>query len=808
MTRGRDGHGSSVKSTDDTSADTAPTSTYRLQLGPGFTLSDATDQLDYLHRLGVGAVYLSPVLAAAPGSSHGYDVVDPTRVAPVLGGDTARAALADKAHGLGLGVVADIVPNHVSVAQPAANPWWWDVLEHGRASVFARCFDIDFDRGPILVPVLADDGDGGRAALDDLTVTDGCLVYHDKRYPLAPGTHEPGAPAQRAHERQHYRLVSWRRGDSELTYRRFFDVNELAAVRVEEPGVFDATHAEILRWAGLGQLDGLRVDHVDGLTDPGGYLRRLAERFPGWIVVEKILAPEEDLPPSWPVAGTTGYDALREVCGAFTDPGGEPALTALAREQGVETDTGAADDRARHQAAAELLRAEVRRIAALLPAQPPATTPRPSAMADRQREDAVAELLCAFDVYRSYLPEQDEAWTRAVRRAIDRRPDLAFDLEVIDRRVRADPRGEAARRVQQTSGMVVAMGTENTAFYRATRFVALNEVGGDPGRFAVDPADLHTAAARRAAARPRTMTTLSTHDTKRSEDVRARLAALSEVAEDFADAVRRWTERRPLPEPALNLLGWQTLVGAWPIGPDRLAEYLLKAAREARLGTSWTEPDTGFEERVRDWPGQVLADTDLRAEVAAMAESLLRPGWSNSLGQKAVQLLGPGVPDVYQGTELWDLSLVDPDNRRPVDWAARTTLLERIEAGWRPPVDATGAAKLHLVRTCLGVRRDLDPEGYLPLGATGTAARHALAFARTSRGAARPDVAVVATRLPIALSEGGGWGETSLALPSGPGAWTDRLTGRALAPATADGLTQVDLADLLDRYPVAVLVRE
>jgi (1->4)-alpha-D-glucan 1-alpha-D-glucosylmutase len=795
-------------STDDTSAATAPTSTYRLQLGPGFTLADATDQLDYLHRLGAGAVYLSPVLTAAPGSTHGYDVVDPTRVAPVLGGDAARAALAGKAHGLGLGVVADIVPNHMSVAQPAANAWWWDVLEHGRASAYARCFDIDFDRGPILIPVLADDGDGVQDALDDLAVADGCLVYHDKRYPLAPGTHTPGAPVQRVHERQHYRLVSWRRGDAELTYRRFFDVNELAAVRVEDPGVFDATHAEILRWAELGQLDGLRVDHVDGLTDPGGYLRRLADRFGGWIVVEKILAPGEEPPQSWPVAGTTGYDALREVCGAFTDPGGEPALTALAREQEVETDTGAADGRARRQAAAELLRAEVRRIAALLPAQPPATTPRPSAMAARQREDAVAELLCAFDVYRSYLPEDDAAWTRAVRRAVDRRPDLAFDLEVIDRRVRADPRGEAARRVQQTSGMVVAMGTENTVFYRATRFVALNEVGGDPDRFAVDPDGLHAAAARREAARPHTMTTLSTHDTKRSEDVRARLAAVSEVAGEFADAVRRWTGRRPLPEPALNLLGWQTLVGAWPIGADRLAEYLLKAAREARLGTSWTDPDADFEDRVRAWPEQVMGDADLRAEVAAVVESVRGPGWSNSLGQKAVQLLGPGVPDVYQGTELWDLSLVDPDNRRPVDWAVRAGLLERIEAGWRPPVDATGAAKLHLVHTCLRLRRDLEPAGYLPLTATGTAARHALAFARTSRGAARPDLAVVATRLPIALAESGGWGETALALPSGPGVWTDRLTGRSLPPTSPDGLTLAGLADLLDHYPVAVLVRE
>ncbi|WP_083924132.1 malto-oligosyltrehalose synthase [Nocardiopsis lucentensis] len=807
MTRARRGQGSCVKSAHDTTVTAAPTSTYRLQLRPGFNLADAAALLDHLGRMGVGAVYLSPLLTAAPGSQHGYDVVDPTRVSSALGGDTAREALAAKAHDLGVGVVVDIVPNHMSVADPAANPWWWDVLKHGRDAVHARCFDIDFDAGPLLIPVLADDGDGGRAALDALTVADDCLAYHDKRYPIAPGTFAPGDTPDQVHERQHYRLVSWRRGDAELTYRRFFDVSELAAVRVEEPGVFDAAHAEILRWADLGQLDGLRVDHVDGLTDPGGYLRRLTERFDGWVVVEKILAPGEDPPQSWPVDGTTGYDALREVCGVFVDPDGEPALTALAVEQGVDTDTDRVDTRARRQAATRLLRAEVGRIAALLPAQPPDTTPRPSAMAVRQREEAVAELLCSFDVYRSYLPEAEDAWTRAVHRAIDRRPDLAFDLEVIDRRVRADPGGEPARRIQQTSGMVTAMGTENTAFYRSTWFTAACEVGGDPSRIAVTPEEFHARAAHRQAAVPHTMTTLSTHDTKRSEDVRARLAAVSEAAGDFADAVRRWTARRPLPEPSLNLLGWQTLVGAWPISEQRLADHLLKAAREARLGTSWTDPDPDFEDHVRAWPAHVLGDPDLGAEVAAFVDTVRDAGWSNSLGQKVLQLLGPGVPDVYQGTELWDLSLVDPDNRRPVDWATRTALLERVERGWRPPVDDSGAAKLHLVRACLRLRRELRPTGYLPITATGPAARHALAFARTSSGGHRPDVVAVATRLPLALAAEGGWGDTGLPLPSGPGTWTDRLTGRSLAPVRADGYTVAPLADLLDHYPVAVLVR-
>ena len=783
------------------------TSTYRLQLCPEFTLADAARVVDRLARTGVGAVYLSPVLQAAPGSTHGYDVVDPTRISGELGGEEAFAALADKAHEAGMAVVVDIVPNHMSVARPDTNPWWWDVLEKGRASAYARCFDIDFDAGPIPIPVLADDGDGGRTAADDLRIVDGRLAYHDRLYPLAEGTCTPGDGVRAVHERQHYRLVSWRRGDRELTYRRFFDVSELAAVRVEDPEVFDAVHAEILRQADLGRIDGLRVDHIDGLTDPGGYLRALASRFPGWIVVEKILAPGEEPPRSWPVSGTTGYDALRVVGGVFVSPSGEADFTTLAADQGVETDMSAVDARARRGAATDLLAAEVHRIAALIPPRPTRDGRPPKAADRKRRTDAVVELLCAFDTYRSYLPEGEDAWARAVETATRRRPDLEPHLEVIDDRVRADPYGEPARRIQQTSGMVVAMGTENTAFYRATRFIALNEVGGDPADFAVTPQEFHADAARREASAPHTMTALSTHDTKRSEDVRARLAALAEVSEGFTEAVRRWTGRCALPEPSLNLLGWQTLVGAWPIDADRLTGYLLKAAREARLGTSWTDPDPDIEDRVRAWPGRVLDDRFLMGEVLSVVESVRGAGWSNALGQKALQLLGPGVPDVYQGTELWDLSLVDPDNRRPVDHALREELLARLDEGWLPPVDGTGAVKFHLVRTCLRARRDLGPRGYLPLEAAGPAARHALAFARTSAGAPRPDLVAVATRLPLTLAGAGGWADTVLPLPSGPGTWRDLLTGRAVSPAGPGGLTAPPLADLLEHYPVAVLHR-
>ncbi|MCT2583799.1 malto-oligosyltrehalose synthase [Actinophytocola sp. S1-96] len=742
-----------------------PSSTYRVQVRPTFDLDATASLVTYLHRLGVGAVYTSPLLAAAPGSTHGYDVVDPTRANPELGGESARRGLVTAAREHGLGLVVDLVPNHMSVEVPAANPWWWDVLTHGPESAFAGYFDIDWSRGPILLPVLGDEG--------ALELRDDRLAYYEHEFPITPGTGD-GTPAE-VHERQHYRLVHWRRGNAELTYRRFFDITSLAAVRVEDPAVFDATHAEVLRWVRAGEVDGLRIDHPDGLADPGGYFARLRDAADCWLVVEKILAPGEELPASWPVHGTTGYDALRQVCGVFVDPSGEPALTELA----AAPDFAVEEARSRRMITDRSLVAELRRIAALAPDVP---------------EDAVAELMVAFPVYRSYLPEGLAHWTAAVDTARARRPDLADALTRLDRAVRDDPDGELATRVQQTSGMVVAKGDEDTAFYRYPRLTALNEVGGDPTRFGVTPAEFHAGAAAREAGWPAGMTALSTHDTKRSEDVRARLAVLAEVPHEFAAAVRRWSARHPLGEPTLELLAWQSLVGAWPITADRLAAYLDKAAKEAKLRTSWVDHDEPFEAAVAAWPAEVMADTTTRADLEAFVARVAGPGWSNALGQKLLHLTGPGVPDVYQGTELFDLSLVDPDNRRPVDFAARDALLTRLEDGWLPEtVDDTGAVKLHVVRTALRLRRDRPDlfTGYRPLRADGPAADHALAFARSG-------VVAVATRLPVTLSRTG-WRDTVLALP--PGRWTDHLTRRPVPPV-------VPLADLLDRYPVALLVGE
>ncbi|EWM11628.1 malto-oligosyltrehalose synthase [Kutzneria sp. 744] len=727
-----------------------PSSTYRIQFGPGMGFAQAMQVAGYLRRLGVGALYASPLLQATPGSTHGYDVTDPTSTSAGLGGEVGRQALHDRLRELGLGFVVDIVPNHVGISVPQANPWWWDVLRYGQESEHAAKFDIDWSHGPILVPVLGDEH-----GLEELRLDGERLVYYEQMFPIAPGT-EGGTP-QEVHERQHYRLVHWRTANTDLNYRRFFDINTLTAVRVEDPEVFEATHAHVLSWG----VDGLRIDHPDGLSDPGGYLRRLRDAAPDtWIVAEKILAVGESLPVSWPVAGTTGYDAMREICGLFIDPSGEPPNAGSLQFL---------ENRCKTTAARTLLRAEVRRINALLPFDD---------------EEAVIELLSMFPVYRSYLP----AGRASLEQAASGNPRCAE----IARLMMADPHGELATRVQQTSGMVMAKGVEDTAFYRYNRFVALNEVGSDPSRFGVPPTEFHVAMQAREAGSPETMTALSTHDTKRAEDVRARLAVLSEV--EFETAFARWSEKRPLPERSLTRLAWQTLVGAYPISADRLRDYLAKAAKEAKIATSWVDGNPEVDKAIAAWPDDVLGDAALMAEVTALVDTITPAGWSNSLGQKLVQLAGPGVPDVYQGTELWDFSLVDPDNRRPVDFEQRAALLARIDDGWLPEIDASGAAKLLVTTRVLRLRRERPElfQGYRPVPAQGPAAEHALAFSRGDR------LVAVCTRLPIGLASAGGWRDTVLPLPAGE--WTDVITGRSTSEAPL-------LSDLLSQYPVALVVR-
>ncbi|HEY2042063.1 MAG TPA: malto-oligosyltrehalose synthase [Jatrophihabitans sp.] len=757
-----------------------PTSTYRLQITADFTLFAAAAAVPYLRELGVGAVYVSPLLQATSGSMHGYDVVDHARVDVSRGGEAGLAALAAACRSAGLGLVVDIVPNHMGVSEAQENGAWWDLLTYGQSSPRAGWFDVDWaaGNGRILIPVLGDDAQLSR----DLTVVDGELRYFEHRYPLAPGSYRDGDDPADVHARQHYELVSFRRADTDQNYRRFFAVTTLAGLRVEDDAVFDATHAEILRWVSAYGVTGIRIDHPDGLADPGGYLARLVAVAPdSWITVEKITEPGEDLPASWPVAGMTGYDALAEVNGVLIDPITEASMT------GLYTDlTGDEREWEQHVAdgkrliATTILQAEMRRMARLVP--------------DVEGADvAFAELAIAFGVYRSYLPLGAEHLYQAVETASSRRPEVAGAIEALLPRL-TEPSDEVCMRFQQTTGAVMAKGVEDTAYYRFNRLIALNEVGGYPGTFGLGVADFHASQQRRVDVAPSGMTTLSTHDTKRGEDVRARIAVLPELADEWEVVVRRLAEWAPVPNPAFGYLLWQTVVATGLIERGRLHAFAEKAMREAADGTGWIDPESDFEDAVHAAVDAVYDDGAVRATVTEFADRLNSYGRSNSLTAKLVQLTMPGVPDVYQGTELWEDSLVDPDNRRPVDLETRSEMLNvLVSKGEPPPVDESGAAKLWIVTHALRARRD-RPElfsGYTPLLVDGPLADCVIAF---DRGGA----ITVATRLPVAV-EYSGWTDTDLELSVGN--YRDALTG-----ARHHGT--VLLADLLETYPVALLLKD
>lgn len=770
----------------------APVSTYRIQVRPSFDLDAVAEVMDYLHDLGADWVYLSPLLESEAGSDHGYDVVDHGRVDAARGGPEALERTVAAARRRGMGVLADIVPNHVGVATPASMAWWWDVLANGRASRHAEAFDIDWDfgGGRLRVPVL---GSADDLAALRLVEADGGLELHywDHRFPVASGTADPGDDPTAVHDRQHYELVDWRRADFDLNYRRFFAVNSLAAIRVEVPWVFDESHAEVLRWLREGLADGLRVDHPDGLLDPGGYLERLAEEAGGaYVLVEKILEGRERMPHGWAAEGTTGYDALGDIDRVLVDPAGEAPLTELdTRLRGGEAVDWPTMIHGTKRAIADgILRSEVLRLDRTL-VDAASGDDDPGAIAD-----AVAELLAWFPVYRSYLPFGVEHLREAAELTVRDRPELG---PVVERLlpILSDPGHPAAQRFQQTSGMVMAKGVEDTAFYRYPRLTSLTEVGGDPSEFAIDVDEFHARSRDRHERMPRSMTTLSTHDTKRGEDVRARLDVIAERPADWAAIVDELRSLAPLGDGPLEHLLWQAIVGAWPASPERLHAYAEKAAREAGNSTAWTAPDLAFEARMHALVDAVFEDERVAGLVARAVALLEAPGWSNSLSAKLIQLTAPGVPDVYQGSELWEQSLVDPDNRRPVDFDLRRRILAMLDAGALPRVGAGGAAKLLVTSRALRLRRD-RPElftDHAPLAASGPAARHLVAF---DRGGA----ITLATRLPVGLAAGGGWGDTVVDVGSAP--VVDVITGRRHA---GGGLR---LAEVLDRYPVALLVEE
>jgi malto-oligosyltrehalose synthase len=812
-----------------------PVSTYRLQLRESFGFRQAAELADYLAALGVTHVYLSPILQANPGSPHGYDIVDHSRVSTDLGGEDAFRAMVKQFHGHGLRVVVDVVPNHMARPTPESlSKQLWSVLYRGKASQYAHWFDVDWDAqdGKLLMPILAGPLE---QCLDDFLIDTAprstgnaehrgpVLRYFDHVLPLRDDVAD--LPLGMLLAQQHYRLIGWREAATQLNWRRFFDIDTLIAIRVEDPEVFDATHRVVLRLYDEGLIDGLRIDHPDGLADPGDYLRRLAEATGGaWVVAEKILAPGEELP-DWACAGTTGYDTLALIGGLFVDPAGEPPLTGeYVRFTGGKQRFAEVARDAKRGIADATFTAELSRLIRLFAR---ADFPALAGLGEADLHDVLVELLAAFGVYRAYVtprqPPPEASVAAVAAAAAAARDQLAEHLHpVLDAvcaavlglgGVAADATRQAARdevvvRFGQTTGPVLAKGVEDTAFYRWPRLAALNEVGGDPDIFGISPAEFHAAAARLAARWPATMTTLSTHDTKRQEDVRARLAVLAEWPEDWAHKVAEWhglaiwltdgaaaqaTERAP--EPDLEYLMWQTLVGAWMISEERLREYLGKAMHEAKTRTSWTVRDPGYEQAVLGLADAVLADPELVAGIAEFVARIAPDARVNSLGAKLVQLTMPGVPDVYQGCELTGLSLVDPDNRRPVDYQRRRRLLSALGAGQE--VVGLDAEKLLLTSRALQLRRD-HPEwfagSYTPLAAEGPAAEHAVAFLRGEHAV------TVATRLPAGLRRRGGWADTVLPLPDLH--WRDVLTGTRHA-----GLRPL-LSEVTRRLPVALLIPE
>ena len=832
-----------------------PTSTYRLQLNAGFTLDDAAARVPYLARLGVTHLYLAPILAAAPGSTHGYDVVDHERVSPDMGGEAALERLSAAARAAGLGLVLDIVPNHMTVPVPAwHNRALWSVLADGPDSAYADWFDVDWSAGDgaLLMPILGN-RIGEVLAADEIGVVTetvpgertprAVLRYFDHVLPVRAGTEN--LPLAELLERQHYRVAWWKVAAEELNYRRFFDVDTLAAIRVELPGVFDATHALVVDLVRRGVVDGLRIDHPDGLAAPKAYLERLAEQTEGsWVVVEKILAPDEELPEDWATAGTTGYDAMWRVHGVFVDPAGESELASVMRRVAGDDTLHTLVEEAKREVIERSLQAEVQRLAHLA-AELCHDDIRLRDHTAHALRDCLVELLVAAERYRYYLvpgetmePRVQAAFEECVERARQRlADDRHATLDVLAELLQGREIGSAGRtdeprraelvvRFQQTCGPVMAKAVEDTTFYRWTHLIGLNEVGGAPERFAISPMELHAFAARALDHAPLAMSGLSTHDTKRSEDVRMRLNVLSECATDWSRHVERLRTataelRTPLVDGRIENFLWQTLAGTWteagPIAEERLRDYLVKAMREAKTHTTWTEPDADYEHAVLTLAAGALIHPDV---VGAHADWLALTGGAvraATLGIKLVQLTLPGVADVYQGSEATAVALVDPDNRRPVDFAALEERLAALDEGAQPR--NLDEEKLLVTSRALRARRDHVAAftgveaGYRSLPCS---SGNALAYARTAGDT--PRTLVVATRLALSLERYGGWQEHTVTLPptgegggghdgeegraDGAGRWRCVLTGRTFEA----GETRLDA--LLDTLPVALLVAD
>lgn len=885
------------------------TASYRLQLGPSFTLADARARIPYLKQLGISHVYCSPVLAARAGSTHGYDVVDPTQVSPALGGDEAFVALANEAHAHDMGVVLDIVPNHMGIGPD--NPFWDDLLERGDASRYADWFDVDWTAparrlaGKVLVPVLGDTLENVLARDEiSLAISDrGVRIhYFAHHFPVDPATlpaelelamRDPSARelvsgwGRAEHgrarllallERQHYVLAFWRSAERDLNYRRFFDVADLICLRVEREAVFDATHRAVLQFVADGVIDGLRIDHIDGLLEPRRYLERLraavdrrrppAERgdhFP--IVVEKILAAGEALPRDWPVDGTTGYEFMTTLEDVFIDPVGYHALEARYRGGLGTADFHAVATDAKRRVLRAALNADVRRIAPML--ADVARRARWQHLTISAYAGAIVELVALLPVYRTYIdaerPDVNDGDRRVLRAAFARLRERGHAdpvaTDALERTLLGqwqDAEEKLARerlafvlRWQQLTGPAAAKGVEDTALYAYAPLASRNEVGGDPGVPVAGAVDrLHARLAERAERHPCALNATNTHDTKRSADVRSRLDALSENAAAWERSLRRWRRHhralqtlvggRLAPTRATDNFIYQALVGLWPVGSgvratdddvwlaelkERMTTYITKAVREAKVSTSWTDPDAEYEQAIERFIAGMLdrpSNARFLHDVEQFVVALAMQGRWNGLARLVVHLTAPGVPDIYQGDELSFRALVDPDNRRAVDWDKRARALEELRPALEPDnrTDPAQLAewcarpedeglKLYTTARLLHLRQRMAPlvtnGTYHPLLAEGARAQHVVAFGR-----ARGDDAmlVVVPRLTGGLRPGApmgdAWADTAIRIsPEFSGlAWRCSLGGQVVEPR--DGVLR--LSDLLARLPVAVLV--
>ena len=878
-----------------------PLSTYRLQLHKEFRFDDAAKASEYLKELGVSHVYCSPYLQAAPGSTHGYDVVDHERLNEELGGEHGHAQFCRRLRELGLGQVLDIVPNHMAIGPQNRN--WWDVLENGPSSRFSTWFDIDWHsaevklRNKVLIPVLGDQY-GRILSAGQIRVEQDSkqfqVHYADNVFPLSPHSlwtvlskaaeyanndtlgliadsfarlpatdssdlqialarhrdktviygllnrlceeepHVVSSIERSVNElnedfnsldellnQQHYRLAYWRTADQELGYRRFFDINTLIGLRMERAHVFEATHRRILEWIENGILDGIRVDHPDGLRDPRQYFERLRGRAPdAWIIGEKILEPEEYLRENWPIEGTTGYDFLNICNGLLVNTNGLKALAAVYSDFTRETVSFkvVAHDK-KLDVLQESLGSDINRLTSLFVE---------ICENNRDRRDytraeirrALREVASCFSVYRTYvIPVREEILDEdrihidnASAEAKARRQDVdggLFDFiaDVLTLRVRGEMESEFLLRFQQLTSPVMAKGVEDTALYCFNRMVGLNEVGSVPGNDGLTITEFHDYCARMQVTRPLTMTALSTHDTKRAEDVRARLAVLTESPAEWRTAVYRWSRANApfrtgkFPDRNTEYLLYQTLVGAWPISRGRLTAYMEKATREAKQQTSWTQHNTEFEEALRIFIERILESKDFMPSLERFVDGVKQEGRINSLAQTLLKYTAPGVPDTYQGTELWDLSLVDPDNRRPVDYDLRQRMLSELKRG----IDVKeillrmddGLPKLWVSHRAMCLRRE-HPEWfgaestYLPIVAEGSKADYLVGYQRGD------NVAVFVPRWSLKLN--GSWGSTTVDLA--PGRWKNILTNEVVIGG------RLRIQNVLRQFPVALLTRE